>query len=85
MENNTPIKYLHTINFPDGTTTTWTHKFENIYVVIMKRTWGDLTWCVAARTINELTAQKEFNRCEASESWEQTTMFQSVGVAKEVK
>lgn len=80
METNT--KYLHTINFPDGTSTTWTHKNETIYVVITKRTWGDLTWCVAVRTINESKAKSALNFCTTDESWEQATMFQSVGVAK---
>lgn len=75
-------KYLHTINFPDGTSTTWTHKYETIYLVITKRTYGNMEWCVASRTVNESKAQKDFNYCESSDSWEQTTMFQSVGVAK---
>jgi hypothetical protein len=80
METNT--KYLHTINFPDGTSTTWTHTHENIYVVIMKRTYGNLEWCVGVRTINEANAHRAFNDCMKHDSWEQTTMFTSVGVAK---
>ena len=75
-------KYLHTINFPDGTSTTWTHTHENIYVVITKRTWGDLSWCVGVRTINEANAQRAFNDCATSGRWSQTTMLTSVGVAK---
>jgi hypothetical protein len=75
-------KYLHTINFPDGTSTTWTHKYEIIHVVIAKRTFGDMSWCVGARTINEVKAQQAMSSCEVSQNWEQPTMFTSVGVAK---